>query len=137
VDHVNERLAAEPIIWFATTRPRATPVWFLSDDWTVTIFTTPVTHKQRDLARSPTVSLHLETAGDGTDVVLLDGSAVVVEGVRADALIGFVDKYRGRFGDGGYRAWADEFSVAIRVHVTRITAWGPAGSGVLSPDGAR
>ena len=136
-DHVTARLRSEPVIWFAVTRPRSAPVWFLWDDWTVWTFATPETRRLDDIAAGPAVALNLETAEDGKDVVLLDGTAAVAPGVRADQLDGFVAKYRDRAG-GEMKAWADMFSVAIRVDVARITAWGPEGSGVLvNPDAAR
>ena len=133
LDHVKDRLLTEPVIWFTVTRPRSAPVWFLWDDWTVWTFTTAETHRRADVARDAAVALNLETADDGKDVVLLDGRAAVVPGVRADQLDGFVAKYRERTG-GEMTSWADTFSVAIRVDVARITAWTSSDGGVFVRD---
>jgi len=77
--HTSERLAAEPVIWLGTVRrdgrPHNVPVWFAWHDPAVLIFSIPGTVKVRNVRRSPAVSLALDSADGGQDIVLADGRA--------------------------------------------------------------
>src|SRR5579859_8164824 len=77
--HIDERLRAEPIIWLATTRPdgrpHLVPVWFFWDGETITIYSQPNNRKMRNLQHNPHVSLALNTADEGDDVVIVEGKA--------------------------------------------------------------
>ncbi|MDQ2810081.1 MAG: pyridoxamine 5'-phosphate oxidase family protein [Chloroflexota bacterium] len=88
--HIDERLRGEPIVWLSSVRPdgrpHTVPVWFLWDGATVLIFSQP-NQKIRNLATHPAVTLALDNSGQGSDVVLLEGTAVV--GKTADEAAAF------------------------------------------------
>jgi PPOX class probable F420-dependent enzyme len=80
--HIAERLSAEPIIWLGTVRPDGrphnVPVWFAWHEPTILIFSMPGTAKVRDMQRSPAVSLALDSADGGQDIVLAEGRAKLI-----------------------------------------------------------
>ena len=82
--HTSERLSAEPIIWLGTVRPdgrpRNVPVWFAWHDPMVLIFSMPKTAKVRNVRLSPAVSLALDSADGGQDIVLAEGRAELIAG---------------------------------------------------------
>ena len=82
--HTSERLLAEPIIWLGTVRPDGrphnVPVWFAWHDPMVLIFSMPKTAKVRDVRLSPAVSLALDSADGGQDIVLAEGRAELIAG---------------------------------------------------------
>jgi PPOX class probable F420-dependent enzyme len=129
--HTDARLAGEPVIWLGTAgadgRPHHVPVWFCWRDPVVLIFSMPGTRKLRELERNSLVTLNLDSAAGGQDVVLAEGQAAVgAEDGREGwpELAGaFGDKYAGMLGDGGLGQWRETFSVPILVTVSRIVAW--------------
>ena len=84
--HTSGRLSAEPIIWLGTVRPdgrpRNVPVWFAWHDPMVLIFSMPKTAKVRDVRLSPAVSLALDSADGGQDIVLAEGRAELIAGAE-------------------------------------------------------
>ena len=84
--HTSERLSAERIIWLGTVRPdghpRNVPVWFAWHDPMVLIFSMPKTAKVRDVRLSPAVSLALDSADGGQDIVLAEGRAELIAGAE-------------------------------------------------------
>jgi PPOX class probable F420-dependent enzyme len=137
--HTAARLSGEPVIWLGTAgadgRPHQVPVWFCWRDPMVLIFSMPGTRKLRELERNPLVTLNLDSAAGGQDVVLAEGQAVV--GAEGQAVAGaeearggwpelagaLGDKYAGLLGDGGLEQWRETFSVPILVTVSKIVAW--------------
>ena len=71
-----ERLERAREFWFSTTRrdgrPHAVPAWGVWLDGALYFEGSPVTQRARNLARNPTVSIHLESA---TEVVILEGDS--------------------------------------------------------------
>jgi PPOX class probable F420-dependent enzyme len=80
---ISDRLASEPVIWLTTVsadgRPHSVPVWFGWDDPVITVFSQPRTAKVRRLRSNPAVSVSLDTAVYGTDVVTGEGDARLVD----------------------------------------------------------
>src|SRR5689334_19236984 len=108
--HTGERLASEPIIWLGTVdaagRPHTVPVWFAWADPVVTVFSRPDTAKVGRLSTHPEVSVALDTAGQGADVVTGGGRArIAAPGTVEDALDAFGRKYAGFLGDQPLDAW--------------------------------
>jgi PPOX class probable F420-dependent enzyme len=127
--HTDARLATEPVIWLGTTgrsgRPHHVPVWFCWRDPDVLIFSMPATRKLRNLRDNPQVSLTLDSADNGQDIVLAEGRARL-NGIdtAGDITRLFADKYRAMLGDGtGLEEWKNTFSVPVLVTVSRIVAW--------------
>jgi PPOX class probable F420-dependent enzyme len=95
---VERRLREEQIIWLTTTgsdqTPQPRPVWFLWTGESFLIFSQPDAHKLRHIARNPRVALNLNTDGEGGDVVVFTGEAVVVQGKAGeDEIKAYVEKY--------------------------------------------
>ena len=82
--HTSERLSAEPVIWLGTVRPDGrphnVPVWFAWHDPMVLIFSMPQTAKVTHVRLSPAVSLALDSADGGQDIVLAEGRAELIAG---------------------------------------------------------
>jgi PPOX class probable F420-dependent enzyme len=135
--HTSERLTAEPVIWLGTVRrdgrPHNVPVWFAWHDPAVLIFSMPGTVKVRNVRRSPAISLALDSADGGQDIVLADGRAAFPP--DADPLLRlltgkFQEKYALALGSMPFEQWRSTFSQAVLVRVERITAWTRTAAGV-------
>jgi PPOX class probable F420-dependent enzyme len=135
--HTSERLSAEPVIWLGTVRPdgrpHSVPVWFAWHDPMVLIFSMPRTVKVRDVRLSPAVSLALDSADGGQDIVLAEGRAELIAGAdrHPHFLAGeFREKYARSLGAMSFDQWRSTFSQPLLIHVNRITAWTRTAEGV-------
>jgi PPOX class probable F420-dependent enzyme len=126
--HAGTRLRTEPVVWLATARPHAVPVWFSWTDPVVTIFSQTDTAKVRHLRADPAVALHLDTAAQGTDVVLLHGR-VEFGDPDDERERAFATKYADQLGGQSFAQWRATFSLALTVVVGKVVAWqaGPGG----------
>lgn len=81
--HVEERLASDEMIWLVTVRPdgrpHSVPVWFLRDGETILIWSKQNTQKLRNLHHNASVMLALDDTRRGHDVVMLEGTAELLE----------------------------------------------------------
>lgn len=133
--HVGQRLGSDPVLWLGTVgpagRPHTVPVWFAWDDPVVTIFSRPDTAKIGHLRAHAQVSVALDTAGGGTDVVTGGGRAVLSEFARVEkALDAFGRKYAPMLGDQPLDAWLMTFSTPIVVTLDRLVAWRSTSGGL-------
>jgi PPOX class probable F420-dependent enzyme len=135
--HTSERLSAEPIIWLGTVRPDGrphnVPVWFAWHDPMVLIFSMPKTAKVADVRLSPAVSLALDSADGGQDIVLAEGRAELIAGAERHPhfLAGkFREKYARSLGAMSFDQWRSTFSQPLLIQVNRITAWTRTAAGV-------
>jgi len=135
--HIAQRLSAEPIIWLCTVRPDGrphnVPVWFAWQDPTILIFSDPGTAKVRDIQRSAAVSLALDSADGGRDVVLAEGRAKLIThaGEHPHFLAGqFRHKYSQSLGTASFEEWRSTFSQPVLIHVERIIAWTRTATGL-------
>jgi PPOX class probable F420-dependent enzyme len=112
-------------IWLGTTRPdgrpHAVPVWYIWDERSIYFISGRNLQKSKNLARQPWIVVH---AGDGDDVIILEGSVTIVkdqsELERIDAA------YREKYVDPGSGAQATIFEPdadLYHVHVRRVMAW--------------
>ncbi|MEU7765390.1 TIGR03667 family PPOX class F420-dependent oxidoreductase [Nocardia sp. NPDC049190] len=95
---VAERLTHESVLWLTTVGPTGTPqpnpVWFRWRDGEFLIFSQPGTPKVRNIQRNPRVALNLNSTATGGDVVVLTGTARVVDQRPTEAEIAsFTAKY--------------------------------------------
>jgi len=113
-------------IWLSTSRPdgrpHAVPVWFIWDGVSI-FFTTPRrSQKGRNLVHQPAVVVH---AGDGDDVVILEGIARIV--TNPNDLSRVDTMYQEKYVDPHSGARASIFDSAgddlYWVEVHRIMAW--------------
>src|SRR6478672_6472584 len=119
---VERRLREETIIWLTTVRrygtPQPAPVWFLWDGESVLMYSRPNQQKQRNIERSPKVSLHFDGDGHGGDIIVITGEArVVPDAPLATDVPEYVAKYAAPIKRIGMDAasFAQAYSVAIRI----------------------
>ncbi len=124
--HTAERLRKETILWLASVRadgrPHLAPVWFLWEGEAILIFSKPEQQKIRNIRQNPAVTLALDTADDGEDVLVLEGVAALVdEPDLTTALPAYASKYSARLAEMGWtgKSMAKQYSQAIRVTITR------------------
>jgi PPOX class probable F420-dependent enzyme len=125
--HIDKRLRAELMLWLSTVRPdgrpHLVPVWFLWDGETILIFSQPNQQKLRNLQHNPNVVVALDTAGQGDDVVMIEGKAELLNdsGVST-ALPAYAEKYKERLELYGWsgESMAQDYSQAIRVTPTKF-----------------
>ncbi len=97
--HVEERLRSDKMIWLTTVRPNGCPhtipVWFIWEHATVMIFSKVKTQKVRNLRQNHAVMLALDDTKNGQDVVILEGTAQLLErGEGQEVLEAYGEKYR-------------------------------------------
>ena len=125
--HIDGRLHRELMLWLSTVRPdgrpHLVPVWFLWDGETILIFSQPNQQKLRNLQHNPNVVVALDTAGQGDDVVMIEGKAELLDDPKVStALPAYAEKYRERLALYGWsgESMAQEYSQAIRVTPTKF-----------------
>ena len=125
--HIDKRLRAELMMWLSTVRPdgrpHLVPVWFLWDGETILIFSQPNQQKLRNLQHNPNVMVALDTAGQGDDVVMIEGKAELLNDPAVSAALpAYAEKYKQRLELYGWtgEAMAQDYSQAIRITPTKI-----------------
>ncbi|HEX6122984.1 MAG TPA: TIGR03667 family PPOX class F420-dependent oxidoreductase [Ktedonobacterales bacterium] len=128
--HTLERLRDDVILWLASMRPdgrpHIVPVWFLWENGTVLIFSKPDNQKVRNLRQHPQVVLALDDTQDGEDVVMLDGTAELVDDASVTAALpAYAAKYHTRIQRlfGTPEQMAALYSQAIRVTPTKVKVY--------------
>jgi hypothetical protein len=122
---VDVTLQASRSIWVSTTRPdgrpHAVPVWFWWDGRDVFFITQRSTQKARNLADQVWTVVH---AGDGDDVVILEGRSEIVSDGKALARIdaGYREKYVDP-GSGASATIFNEGDDCYWVRVEHVMAW--------------
>ncbi len=125
--HIDKRLRAELMMWLSTVRPdgrpHLVPVWFLWDGRAILIFSQPNQQKLRNLQHNPNVMVALDTAGQGDDVVMIEGKAELLNDPAVSAALpAYAEKYKQRLELYGWtgEAMAQDYSQAIRITPTKI-----------------
>lgn len=112
-------------LWVATTRPdgrpHATPVWYVWDGTNIYFVTNRAGQKYRNLAGQPWVVVH---AGDGDDVIILEGPSEVVRDREEQERINaaYMDKYVDPH-SGAKASIYNEGDDLYRVNVRHAMAW--------------
>ena len=121
-------LREDRVVWFTTVSPSGAPspnpVWFLWDGAaTVLVWNLPTAARVAHLASNPRVTLHFSGDGQGGDIVVLAGTAVVDRARPGpDAVAGYVAKY----GDamvsvsGSQAAFAATYSTPVVVALAKL-----------------
>ncbi len=124
------RLHEAIIGWLTTVSPDGTPqpvpIWFLWDgDSSILLYSRPEKRKLRNLAAHPRVSLNLDSDGLEADIVVCWGEARVSDDPPADQVDDYIAKYAGRIEALGWTpaSFAADFSVPLRIRLTRIHGW--------------
>lgn len=88
------RLEEEDIIWLTTVdrhgNPQPRPVWFLWEAGNILIFSQQDAYKVSHIRNNPRVSLNLDSARNGEDIVVLLGKAEISKSPVPQAVL---DKY--------------------------------------------
>ncbi|MGH3448375.1 MAG: pyridoxamine 5'-phosphate oxidase family protein [Nocardioidaceae bacterium] len=128
--HISERLAAEPAVWLETVhldrRHAHAPVAFAWSDPLLLIFSMANTVKLRNIGHNPSVSLSLNAAYGGNDVVIADGRASCLAATAPEVVSltpTFKRKYAALLAETTFDEWRSTFSQPVIVTVTRIVAW--------------
>ncbi len=125
--NIDRRLREEVIIWLNSVRPDGRPhsvaVWFLWTGKEILIFSKPEQQKIRNLRHNPRVTLALDNTNQGEDVIVLDGTAELIDDPAISAnLPEYVKKYQARLAnlklDGP--TMAALYSQAIRITPTKF-----------------
>ncbi len=126
--HVAERLRTNVIAWLTTVRagaqPDSVPVWYLwQEDGTLLIYSRPNTPKVRNLQVHPQVSFTLDDTHGGSDVVRIEGTAVVhADDAGQQVAAAYAEKYDESIVYIGYEdaeAFGAVYSTAIVITPTR------------------
>ena len=128
--HAARRLREEIIGWLTTVTtsgaPRPIPVWFLWDgDRSILLYSRPEKRKLANIAANPNASLNLDSDGVDADIVICWGEIRVSDDPPADQVAEYVAKYAERIAALGWtpESFAGDFSVPLRIDVSRIHGW--------------
>jgi PPOX class probable F420-dependent enzyme len=124
---VRRRLREEQVVWLTTVAadgtPQPNPVWFWWDRGDIVVYSRPNALRLANVRSRPQVSLHFDGNGRGGNIVVLKGTAAIDDQTPpAHRLRGYATKYRAgmaRVG-GSPAAFGEDYSVPIRIRVTRI-----------------
>jgi PPOX class probable F420-dependent enzyme len=124
---VARRLAEEHTVWLTTVdstgAPQPRPVWFLWKDGIFLIYSQPNAHKVSHIRRNPRVAVHLDTDGQGDDVVVFIGEASIPDDAPpADQVADYIDKYRQGLEelDTSPAEFASSYSAPIHVRPVKL-----------------
>lgn len=90
------------------------------------IFSQPEKQKIRNLRKNARVTLALDETKEGEDVVIVEGTAELLENPDIDmTLPAYVEKYGSKIQDMGYtpETLAADFSLGIRVTPSKFRSW--------------
>src|SRR5215472_2010100 len=128
--HAEERLRSNIIAWLTTVgsdgRPYTVPVWFLWDGNTVLIFSQPHMQKIRNLGKNARVTLVLDDTKEGDDVVIVEGTAELLDDPEISVILpAYVEKYGTFIQDLGWtpELMAADYSLGISVTPTKFKSW--------------
>ena len=123
---VAKRLNTERYAWLTTVAGSGMPtpmlVWFRFDGDVVTVYSQPRAARVTHVFEHPDVSVHLESDGVGSDLVILGGhAAVTAEGVDPRTDEAFWAKYHVEADVIGVQELIASYST--RITITPTTVW--------------
>ena len=122
----------EYFIWLTTVdssgTPQPKPVWFIWENDSFLVFSQAKAHKLKHIRNNPNVSLHFNTAdgkGEKRLIVFTGTAAIDGDSPPANRILAYMRKYKGGISDLNATAeqFAQEYSVAIRIHPTNVRGW--------------
>jgi PPOX class probable F420-dependent enzyme len=124
---VPRRLREEIVVWMTTVTPAGSPlprpVWFLWDGAeSVLVYSQPGA-RVRNIEANPRATLNFDGDGEGGDIVVLSGTAVIDSNAPpADQTPEYLSKYDEHIGRIGMTpaTFAQRYSVPVRVRFTRL-----------------
>jgi PPOX class probable F420-dependent enzyme len=125
--HAEQRLQSNSIAWLTTVggdgRPSTVPVGFVWEGQTLLIFSQPNKQKLRNIRKNPRVTLALDETEGGTDVVIVEGTAELIDDPQISVeMPAYVEKYGTLLQSIGWtpESMASDYSQAIRVTPTKF-----------------
>jgi PPOX class probable F420-dependent enzyme len=118
----------EPVAWLTTVtptnRPAPRPIWFVYHDGAFIVFSQSGVAKLKHLKENPNVSINFNTDAAGEAVLVVSGTAEIVEGLKPSTTPGYLDKYEALYAHIGsdVAKFDAEYNVGIRVTPTK--SWG-------------
>lgn len=121
------QLDAAEYVWLTTVRddgqPQPTPVWFIQENDTFLIYSSPNAQKVRNIQANPKVALNYNPEPDAENFIVIMGDAVIDEDAPSPIHNGaFFKKYEKGIETIGMTpdSYEQTFSLAIRVTPTRV-----------------
>lgn len=129
-DAARSRLASEDHIWFTTVSPAGQPmtslVWFLPDGADDLIVYSLPSQRVRNIGGGQKVALNFNSHGGGGVATFTGTARVDPDLPRCDEHKAYQEKYRDQIEQRlrmTPEAFADRYSVGIRVTLTGVRAW--------------
>lgn len=126
--HTEERLRSDSIVWLNSVRsngrPHSVPVWFFWDNEAIVIFSRPNNQKIRNLRQNPYVTVTLDNTSGGSDVIIIEGTARVLEPAEKQPSQAYNQKYSEGLRRIGITAeqFAASYSQAIIITPDRLAS---------------
>lgn len=125
---VRERLTEEIVLWLTTTgadgTPQPNPVWFLWEGGeTVLVYNRANANRINHVRSRPRVSLNFDGNGRGGDIVVLAGTAELMDDFPpANEYRPFAEKYAKDIARvfGTAESFAHQYPVPMRIRITRV-----------------
>jgi PPOX class probable F420-dependent enzyme len=124
---VARHLREDPVVWLTTVtasgHPAPNPVWFLWEEPdTVLVFSLNGAVRERNLRENPNVSLNFAGDGRGGDIVVLNGTAELLDHGLATDNPAYVEKYRAMISRIGMDpdGFAHRYSQPVRITLKRV-----------------
>lgn len=108
-------------------QPQTSPVWFLRDGARLIVYNRPSTARLTSIALNPKVAFNLRADRLGRGAVTLEGVASAAPDLPpAREVPEYIVKYGEEIARLGWtpESFSDEYSVGIRLEVTRVRSWG-------------
>jgi PPOX class probable F420-dependent enzyme len=122
-----DRLNSELVIWLATVgkdgTPQPNPVWFLLDNDSLLIYNRPAANRIAHIKTRPQVALNLDGNGQGGDIVVITGTASLVDDVPpCDQLPAYLEKYSDNMTRvaGSPSNFGAAYPIAMRIAIAKV-----------------
>ncbi|HEV3359169.1 MAG TPA: TIGR03667 family PPOX class F420-dependent oxidoreductase [Pseudonocardiaceae bacterium] len=121
------RLNSEVVIWLTTVgkdgTPQPNPVWFLLDNDSLLIYNRPDANRIAHIGQRPQVALNLDGDGKGGDIVVVTGTARLIDDVPpCDQLPAYLEKYEALMTRvaGSPEKFGKAYPVAMRIDISKV-----------------
>ena len=111
-------------------QPQTSPVWIHRVGEEIVVYNRPTARRLTSIGANSRIALNLRGDRRGHAAVTLEGQAVVDDSLPpSNALPGYVDKYLEDIRRLGWtpESFAADYSIPLRITVTRVRAWGVDG----------
>lgn len=121
-----QRLTNEEVIWLTTLDPKGmpqpTPVWFIWDGTDIWLYSQPRTAKLRNISQHAQVALNFNSDQYGNDVVVLTGTAELVDGISPELHTRLVQKYERGLASLGMsgEAFKADYSQVVKISPIKL-----------------